>query len=157
MPPLVSLRRATLTFPAFSNVSEVSPPPAPIHESFLGPLNLNIEPASSGGHALIGPNGSGKTLLASYLQRLYSKDLRGEWLARGGCDDVELSGTWNTSSCAAVSFESHEALLETGGVVIGALGGHPLSDSTKYLVSSFRTCLLHAKFSCRFRRLLALR
>ena len=54
-----------------------------------GPINLEVRPASTGGHALLGENGSGKTLIAQALLR------RGGPLLRAGrvlCRDSEPVG-----------------------------------------------------------------
>eukprot|EP00613_Pedinella_sp_CCMP2098_P021672 CAMPEP_0171693024 /NCGR_PEP_ID=MMETSP0991-20121206/6407_1 /TAXON_ID=483369 /ORGANISM="non described non described, Strain CCMP2098" /LENGTH=732 /DNA_ID=CAMNT_0012281403 /DNA_START=126 /DNA_END=2324 /DNA_ORIENTATION=+ len=96
-------------------------------------FTLDILPPTAGGHAILGPNGSGKTLLTGAL------------FGRGSniCG-AETVGEWNERQCAVVSFESHAALLAEaskgpGGTmtVNRALRGPPLDDATKYLVVRF--------------------
>ena len=88
------------------------------------PLCLDIQrPASAGGHALLGSNGHGKTLLAQALLD----------------DSLVLSGELKRPGRGArVSFESHQELLAKGGTVYKALGyGGSLSAAAKYLVVRF--------------------
>ena len=92
------------------------------------PLCLAIQrPASAGGHALLGSNGHGKTLLAQALLD----------------DSLVLSGELKRPGRGArVSFESHQELLAKGGTVYKALGyGGSLSAAAKYLV--VRLSLIH--------------
>ena len=71
------------------------------------PLCLDIQRPASGGHALLGSNGHGKTLLAQALLD----------------DSLLLSGELKRPGRGArVSFESHQELLAKGGTVYKALG-----------------------------------
>ena len=87
------------------------------------PLCLDIQRPASGGHALLGSNGHGKTLLAQALLD----------------DSLLLSGELKRPGRGArVSFESHQELLAKGGTVYKALGyGGTLSAAAKYLAVRF--------------------
>jgi molybdate transport system ATP-binding protein len=87
------------------------------------PLCLDIQRPTSGGHALLGSNGHGKTLLASALLD----------------DSLVLSGELKRPGRGArVSFESHQELLAKGGTVYKALGyAGSLSAAAKYLAVRF--------------------
>ena len=88
-------------------------------------LDLTLNQSSSGGHALLGRNGVGKTLLASALVH---EDGKSGWL-RGGA--IDRRDGWNVRSASVVSFESHEDLLAEGGSVYRALGAPPGATPTK--------------------------
>jgi len=100
-------------------------PPSP-------PLDLTVARHSvSGGHALLGANGCGKTLASLALLG----DLRG---AAGSGIGEELLHGGTVASCGAVSrvsFESHKALLTEGGTVYRSLGA--LGPAARYLIVRF--------------------
>eukprot|EP00966_Prymnesium_polylepis_P229557 5311722-Prymnesium_polylepis.1 len=119
--PLLTLRAARLAFASDDDVSATTPP-----------LDLSISAAGSGGHALLGANGSGKTLLSEAIGASAS-DLRhlrsGELVRRDG---------WTDRSVSLVSFESHQELLAAGGTVYASLSrGGTLSAAARYLVVRF--------------------
>ena len=113
--PLLTLRAARLAFSSHG-------PPA------TRPIELSINPARGGGHALLGANGSGKTLLAEVLS------------GAGGVASGELMRheRWNERSASLVSFESHQELLANGGSVYANLSrGGTLSAAARFLVVRF--------------------
>jgi len=115
-PALAALQAASFGFPG-------SP-------SLTAPIDLTIHAASSGGHALLGRNGFGKTLLAQALA-----DSNDAWL-RGGA--VSRREGWTPRSLSLVSFESHEAILADGGTVYQALSTRAhLSAAAKFLIVRF--------------------
>ena len=119
-PPLAILRSAALGF------TRSTPS--------LSSVDLTLHPAASGGHALLGRNGCGKTLLGSALT---SDDKSGGFLHGG---NIERRDGWTPRSASSVSFESHEALLEEGGSVYHALGmppGTTPSKAAKFLIVRF--------------------
>ena len=96
-------------------------------------LDLTIRAAASGvkgrpgyafrgGHALLGNNGHGKTLVASAL-------------LEGGDGLLHAGHITRPERCGRVSFESHQELLANGGTVYKALGH--LNAATKFLVVRF--------------------
>ena len=96
-------------------------------------LDLTIRAAASGvkgrsgysfrgGHALLGNNGHGKTLVASAL-------------LDGGDGLLHSGHISRPERCGRVSFESHQELLANGGTVYKALGH--LNAATKFLVVRF--------------------
>ena len=91
------------------------------------PIDLRILPAASGGHALLGNNGHGKTLLS---QALLHDNVS---LLHGG--SLEFCDGWTPRSAGHVSFDAHQQLLREGGTVYRALGH--LSAAAKYLVVRF--------------------
>jgi hypothetical protein len=115
--PLIELDRALLCYPESSSVQ--------------GPYNLRILPPAHGGHALLGPNGIGKTLVCNALVNAASGDH-----VRGGSIVTEPS--WNSRSVAHVSFQSHQNLLRQGGTVSKAIsGGGSLTKAAQFLVVRF--------------------
>ena len=74
----------------------------------LGPIDLTVLPASAGGHAVLGRNGCGKSLLSSAL-------MDDSGLHLGGGDIVRGNEIVGPRSIGRVSFESHGALLGRGG------------------------------------------
>ena len=132
---IVKLNQAVLRYPGSNHNSQ--------QQQY--PLDLEIQAAGvSGGHALLGPNSSGKSLLVAALAAL------------GGPDDddnnphlldpssIQHSGPLlRRLSVARVSFESHQALLHTAGSgsmsTYGALtpGGGQLTKAAQFLVVRF--------------------
>jgi molybdate transport system ATP-binding protein len=117
---LIKINDARLGYPNTSNSSS-------------HPLDLTIQPAPFGGHAVLGTNGSGKSLLSSAL-------------AHGSFEGPEwphlVTGSLHHShgtSVARVSFESHQALLAKGGSTYSALTplGGLLSKAAQFLVVRF--------------------
>ena len=115
--PLVTLDGAELAFAGSSKRT--------------APLDLRVGPVSAGGHALLGRNGLGKTLIA---QALGSSE-RDNFVRRGR---IERREGWTPKSVSLVSFESHEALLAEGGTVYQALSTRShLSAAAKFLIVRF--------------------
>jgi len=115
--PLVTLDGAELAFAGSSQRT--------------APLDLRVGPVSAGGHALLGRNGLGKTLIA---QALGSSE-RDNFVRRGR---IERREGWTPKSVSLVSFESHEALLAEGGTVYQALSTRShLSAAAKFLIVRF--------------------
>ena len=65
-------------------------------------------PAASGGHALLGNNGHGKTLLSQALLHDNAS------LLHSG--SLEFCDGWTPRSAGHVSFDAHQQLLREGGV-----------------------------------------
>ena len=122
--PLATLRRAALGWPGCASASGKRV------------VDLTIGPASHGGIALLGSNGTGKTLIGSALAGSdgHTDD---DWLRSG---TFERRDGWSRRSASQVSFESHESLLTEGGTVYRALGippGATPSKAAKYLILRF--------------------
>jgi molybdate transport system ATP-binding protein len=118
--PLATFRRAGLGWPGQRS------------EAAMGHLDLTVHSAGSGGHALLGRNGCGKTLIGSALA---AGD--GRWLRAG---KLERRDGWSARSASQVSFESHQQLLDEGGTVYRALGmppGSTPSKAAKFLIVRF--------------------
>jgi ABC-type molybdenum transport system ATPase subunit/photorepair protein PhrA len=102
----------------------------------LGPLNFTIVHPSSGGHALFGKNGSGKSLLAYTLASLEKENRQESKYLRSGSYSTE--DRWHSRAIAKVSFQSHEELLKQGGTVSKAISdGGNLSKAAKFLIVRF--------------------
>ncbi|KAK7253239.1 ABC transporter [Aureococcus anophagefferens] len=86
------------------------------------PLDLDIPPATQGGHALLGANGCGKSLVAEAF-------LDNDAVVAGG--SVERA-----PRSARVSFEAHGALVDEGLTVYEACGKLQ-TKASKYLVVRF--------------------
>lgn len=106
----------------------------PSSTSSLKPLDLTIQPASFGGHAVLGRNGTGKSLLA---QALAYGAFEGPELPHVSAGDVSHAN--GRPSVARVSFESHQELLAMGGSTYSALTpfGGLLSKAAQFLVVRF--------------------
>ena len=114
---LVTMREARLGFPG-----------SPTHTA---PISLAIHSAKLGGHALLGRNGLGKTLIAQAISRHGDSG----WVKDGHM--VQRTG-WSKRAVSHVSFESHEALVEEGGTVYQALCTRShLSAAAKFLIVRF--------------------
>ena len=87
-----------------------------------GPLDLDIPPATQGGHALLGANGCGKSLVAEAF-------LDNDAVVAGG--SVERA-----PRSARVSFEAHGALVDENLTVYEACGKLQ-TKASKYLVVRF--------------------
>ena len=119
--PLSALRSAVLGWPG----SAVTTPA----------ISLAVNPASAGGHVLLGRNGAGKTLVGSALASAPADS--SHWVHGGA---LERRDGWSARSVSQVSFESHEALLDEGGTVYRALGvppGTTPSKAAKFLIVRF--------------------
>jgi molybdate transport system ATP-binding protein len=114
---LVEMKSAVLTYPGSSTK--------------LGPWDLSIYNPSRGGHALLGRNGSGKSLISNALVRN-----GGNGFLEAGHFATEQP--WRSNSIARVSFESHEELLQKGGTVSKAIAdGGNLTKAAQFLVVRF--------------------
>ena len=113
-PPLATLRSALLGWPGSGAASRT--------------IDLTLQPASAGGHVLLGRNGAGKTLLGSALVNATETDGGSGWVHGGS---LERREGWSARSVSHVSFESHEALLDEGGSVYRALGVPPGATPNK--------------------------
>lgn len=112
-PPLIKLETMNLAFPDDIDKKVV-----------LSSVDLTIRnPVEhGGGHALLGRNGSGKTLLAQTIMR------------KGIVDQgMSIAG----SRIQHVSFESHQQLLQEGGTVYHALSKGLLNKAAQFLVVRF--------------------
>ena len=120
-PWLVKLEAARLGYPNSNSSSH--------------PLDLTIQPATFGGHAVLGRNGTGKSLLAQALAHGAFLDGPDYSHLLGG----ELYHSDGRASVARVSFESHEDLLARGGSTYTALTpfGGLLSKAAQFLVVRF--------------------
>lgn len=119
--PLARVRRAVLGWPGGAAAEHG--------------LSMTLHAAGAGGHALLGRNGTGKTLIASALARGGDDDVA--WVRQG---ELTRRDGWSSRSSSIVSFESHEALLEQGGSVYRALGippGTTPSKAAKFLLVRF--------------------
>ena len=128
---LLVLDKAVLSYPSTSpDGSSTSPPRR------HGPWSLTIASPQAngkgGGHALLGRNGTGKSLLSQAL------------IHHGGSPDFVKSGTlttaqpWHSNAIAYVSFESHEAVVTKGGSVYQTVAdGGNLTKAAQFLVVRF--------------------
>jgi len=102
-------------------------------------LDLTVNPASYGGHVVLGPNGSGKTLLSFGIT---DDSCESNVFVRGGSIryGCNMNMNWNPKfHLSKVSFRSHSELLEKDETVYQALTpfGGKLSKASKYLVVRF--------------------
>lgn len=118
---LVKLESAQLGYPTSSTNS-------------LKPLDLTIQPGTYGGHAVLGRNGVGKSLLALALAHGAFEGPEHSHLSFGQVHHAD-----GRPSVARVSFESHEDLLAMGGSTYLALTpfGGLLSKAAQFLVVRF--------------------
>jgi len=115
--PLAELNDAVLAYPGSSGCTR--------------PIDFAIQPASSGGHALIGGNASGKSLISSAIASQGSS----EYLREG---TFYTDKPWYSTTVAHVSFESHEEILEKGGTVTKVISrGGQLSKAAQFLIVRF--------------------
>ena len=148
---LIQLRRVGITFPSDHETGQPK-------QQQLNNVDLTILPPTSGGHALLGRNGRGKTLISSALQSLGRQEQQLHAAGDGNNDECLLR--WITRNdekdpktfvyldptflprlhLAHVSFESHQALLDQGGttykVLTGGRGGN-LTKAAQFLVVRF--------------------
>ena len=118
-PPLLELRDACLGFPGSVN-------------HLTSSIDLTIHPPLLGGHALLGRNGTGKSLLGQTIV------LEGdpEYLKKG--DFVVHDSRWHSRAIAHVSFNSHKELVREGGSTYKAIAeGGSLSKAAQFLVVRF--------------------
>ena len=85
-------------------------------ESLTQPLNLTISCPTLGGHALLGRNSSGKSLVGQTI------------VARGQPSHIQdgtfwIPSNWMSNAIAHVSFDSHQELLQEGGTTYRAISG----------------------------------
>jgi molybdate transport system ATP-binding protein len=119
--PILSLDNAILGYPDDAKRS-------------LGPLDLSIAHPSSGGHVLLGKNGSGKSLIAYTLASLVDEQVS-PYLKAG---TYSTEDSWHKRAVAKVSFQSHEELLARGGTVSKTISdGGNLSKAAKFLIVRF--------------------
>lgn len=117
--PLAELQEAVLGYPSSSSTTTTRP------------IDFAIQPASSGGHALIGANATGKSLISNTLASQGSAD----YLKAG---KFYTDKPWYSTTVAHVSFESHEEILEKGGSVTKAISrGGQLSKAAQFLIVRF--------------------
>lgn len=142
------------TAPAATDAEEVTPWLIKLEAARLGypnasstshPLDLTIQPATYGGHAVLGRNGTGKSLLSQALVHGTFEGPEHSHLLEG-----EIYHSNGRPSVASVSFESHEELLARGGSTHAALTpfGGLLSKAAQFLVVRFGLFpLLHRDIS----------
>ena len=112
-PPLVRLERAAPQVGLAASMSKLP------HTATN--IDLTIKSVKHGGHALLGANGAGKSLLAQML-----------------LDKNAVAGlTVAPPSVQHVSFASHQALLQAGGSVYQALAQGNLNKAAQFLVVRF--------------------
>ena len=120
--PIVALENAVLGYPGAGKT--------------LGPVQLRMHHPSTGGHVLLGRNGSGKSLVAYTLASLNDDNAASSPYLRSGRYATETG--WHRRAIAKVSFQSHEQLLTQGGTVSKAISeGGNLSKAAKFLVVRF--------------------
>jgi molybdate transport system ATP-binding protein len=124
-PPLLELRQARLGYPGGASRQQPLTPP----------IDLIIAPPSQGGHALLGRNGSGKSLIGQTIVSRGHADYLQEGLFLTGRDK-----NWQYSNAIAhVSFDSHQELLNQGDSTYKAItgGGGNLTKAAQFLVVRF--------------------
>ncbi|GKY97488.1 hypothetical protein MPSEU_000707100 [Mayamaea pseudoterrestris] len=122
LPPIIALEEAVIGYPDAKTRS-------------LGPFHLSIAHPSTGGHVLLGKNGSGKSLVAYTLASLALDDDESAYLRSGS---FYTESNWHKRAVAKVSFQSHEELLARGGTVSKTISdGGNLSKAAKFLVVRF--------------------
>jgi molybdate transport system ATP-binding protein len=115
---LVEMKSAVLAYPGSSTKR--------------GPWDFSIYKPSRGGHALLGRNGAGKSLISNALVRHGANKC---WVGSGS---VTTEQPWRSNAIARVSFESHEEILQRGGTVSKAIAdGGNLTKAAQFLVVRF--------------------
>jgi molybdate transport system ATP-binding protein len=99
-------------------------------DSATAPIHLSIYPPNFGGHALLGANSTGKTLIT---QAIASQDplqyLDGTF---------QTADRWHSRAISHVSFASHQQLVEEGGTASKAISqGGNLTKAAQFLVVRF--------------------
>ena len=118
--PLIQMAQATLGYPDTSKAS------------WTPPINLTIDPPAKGGHALLGKNGCGKTLIT---QTIVHRGSTPHYLKRGS---FQTANPWHSRATAHVSFASHQQLLDEGGTASKAISeGGKLNKAAQFLVVRF--------------------
>ena len=125
---------------AAASAAETLVPLAELQEAVLGydgstttsrPIDFTIQPASTGGHALIAANATGKSLISNTLASQGSPTF-----LRSG--KFYTDKPWYSTTVAHVSFESHEEMLEKGGTVTKAIArGGQLNKAAQFLIVRF--------------------
>jgi molybdate transport system ATP-binding protein len=148
----MELENAVLAYPGSSSSSSSSS-----LKTQVGGLNLAIYPAAiatataagssgGGGHALLGRNGSGKSLISNVLASAGKTakndgaiNRSNEYLQAGHLHIDSSSFTWHSSTVAQVSFESHKELLQRGGTVSKAISRSTgkLNKAAQFLIVRF--------------------
>ena len=121
-PPLVELQKARLSYNNKSN-------------THYNPIDLKIDFPTNGGHALLGRNSSGKSLVG---QTIASRDT--QLFLKEGTMQFHNPNNRQTNMVEHVSFDSHLELLEQGGTTHRAInGGHggTLTKAAQFLVVRF--------------------
>jgi molybdate transport system ATP-binding protein len=96
------------------------------------PMHLSIYPPSYGGHALLGANSTGKTLIT---QAIASKDPL-QYLDDNGT--FQTADRWHSRAISHVSFASHQQLVQEGGTASKAISqGGNLTKAAQFLVVRF--------------------
>ena len=120
--PIIALDQAVLSYPGEP-------------ENSIGPLHLSIKHPSTGGHVLLGKNGSGKSLIAYTLASLVDDEQASTYIRSGS---YSTEDNWHRRAVAKVSFQSHEQLLTRGGTVSKTISdGGNLSKAAKFLIVRF--------------------
>ena len=141
------------------------------HQQQQQPISFEIHAAGNGGgHVVLGPNASGKSLLALALSQQQQQPQDGDHPDSSYVLDPDTiqhntSKTLNgRPSIATVSFESHEQLLQQGGTVYQALTpeGGVLGKAAQFLVVrfglySFLTRQVHTLSTGEIRKVLLIR
>jgi molybdate transport system ATP-binding protein len=100
--------------------------------STTAPIHLSIYPPSSGGHALLGANSTGKTLIT---QAIASQDPF-QYLDSTGT--FQTADRWHSRAISHVSFASHQQLVQEGGTASKAISqGGNLTKAAQFLVVRF--------------------
>lgn len=120
---LVKLEAARLEYPGSKN------------SSLPHPLDLVIQPARKGGHAVLARNARGKSLLSQALTFGAFEGPEHPHVSSGTVQHFHV----RRPSVARVSFESHQDLLAMGGTTYSALTpfGGLLSKAAQFLVVRF--------------------
>lgn len=139
--PIVRLNSVRLAYPS------LHVPPADIISRPSSPMSLSVYPPSAelgGGHAVLGRNGSGKSLL--HLALAHGTSVAGpehSHLESGTMDmfpdDPNATTFKSRYPISSVSFNSHHRLLQAGGTGYAALTplGGRLSKAAEFLVVRF--------------------
>lgn len=130
---LVEFRQARLRYPSSSNHHHSEDATTTANSSTSLPIDLQITNPTLGGHALLGRNSSGKSLLGQTIVARGSD----EYLKEGS---LSLPSNWMSNAVAHVSFDSHQELLREGTTTTtyrAISGGGTLNKAAQFLIVRF--------------------
>ncbi len=107
----------------------------PMSQETTPPINLTILCPSTGGHALLGRNSSGKSLVG---QTIVARGDQAYWQDEGN-GSIYIPPKWMSNAVAHVSFDSHQDLLKEGGTTYRAIcgGNGTLNKAAQFLIVRF--------------------